>query len=105
MKVFYNIGITYRAVSCLGERMALGPFSKRDHIEITTLGLEFASAVGLCTWAGYALDKKWGSSPWLLVAGAFAGFGLGFYMVVRAAKNMSRAGVNLNKADKTDGRS
>ena len=85
--------------------MALGPFSKGDHIEITTLGLEFASAVGLCTWAGYVLDKKWGSAPWLLVLGALVGFALGFYMIVRAAKNMSRAGVNLKKAEKKDGRS
>lgn len=85
--------------------MALGPFSKGDHIEITTLGLEFASVVGLCTWAGYVLDKKWGSAPWLLVLGALVGFALGFYMIVRAAKNMSRAGVNLKKAEKKDGRS
>lgn len=85
--------------------MALGPFSKQDHAAITSLGMEFAVSVGLCTWAGYVLDTKWGSAPWLLVVGAFAGFALGFYIILRAAKNMSRADANLTKADKKDGRS
>ncbi len=85
--------------------MAAGPFSKQDHVEITTLGLEFAVAVGLGTWAGYFVDGKLGTAPWMLVAGAFAGFALGFYTILRAAKNMSRADANLKKADKKDGRS
>lgn len=85
--------------------MALGPFSKRDHLEITTLGMEFAAAVVLGAFAGYFLDGKLGSGPWLLVGGAFAGFALGFYIILRAAKNMSRADANLKKADKKDGRS
>lgn len=80
--------------------MAVGPFSKQDHVEITTLGLEFAVAMALGTWAGYFLDGKLGTSPWLLVAGAVAGFALGFYIILRAAKNMSRADGNSKKADK-----
>ena len=85
--------------------MALGSFSKQDHAVITSLGIEFAVSVILGTWAGYALDGKLGTGPWLLVAGAFAGFTLGFYMILRAAKNMSRENANLKKADKKDGRS
>lgn len=85
--------------------MAAGPFSKQDHVEITTLGLEFATAEGLGVWVGYWLDGKFGTSPWLLVIGALAGFALGFYIILRAAKNMSRADANLKKADKKDGRS
>ena len=85
--------------------MALGPFSKQDHVEITSLGIEFAVSVVLGTWAGYVLDGKLGSGPWLLVAGAFAGFALGFYIILRAAKNMSRGDANLKKAEKKDGRS
>ena len=57
--------------------MALGPFSKQDHLEITTLGLEFAVSEILGAGAGYFLDKHWGTSPWCLVAGAIAGFALG----------------------------
>lgn len=85
--------------------MALGPFSKQDHMEITTLGLEFALSEILGVWLGYWLDGKLGTGPWLLIAGACAGFALGFYIIVRAAKNMSRGAANLNKADKKDGRS
>lgn len=85
--------------------MAVGPFSKQDHAAITTLGLEFATAEILGVWAGYWLDGKLGTSPWLLVGGAVAGFSLGFYIILRAAGNMSRADANLKKADKQDGRS
>lgn len=85
--------------------MALGPFSKQDHAAITTLGLEFALAEIVCVWLGYFLDGKLGTGPWLLVAGAVAGFTLGFYIIVRAAKNMSRENAILKKADKKDGRS
>lgn len=84
--------------------MALGPFSKQDHLQITTLGLEFAVSEILCVWAGYWLDKRLGSFPWGVVAGAAAGFGLGFYQILRAAKQMARENANLQKAEKKDGR-
>ena len=71
--------------------MRLGPFTPRDHVVITTLGLEFAVAVGLCTAGGFLADKKLGSTPWLSIGGVFAGFALGMYMVVKEAKRMERA--------------
>ncbi len=84
--------------------MALGPFSKQDHLQITTLGLEFAVSEILCVWAGYWMDKKLGSFPWGIIVGAVAGFGLGFYQILRAAKQMARENANLQKAEKKDGR-
>ena len=38
--------------------MALGPFTKQDHLQITTLGLEFAVSEILGAYVGYRLDEK-----------------------------------------------
>ena len=47
------------------------------------IGLELAAGVGLGFWAGYRLDVKFGSAPWLMLAGAAAGLSAGFYLVIR----------------------
>ena len=70
--------------------MSLKDFSAQDHVAITTLGLEFATAEILGVGFGFWLDKKYNSSPWFLVAGAVFGFMLGMYIVCRRAKDMER---------------
>jgi F0F1-type ATP synthase assembly protein I len=47
------------------------------------IGLELAAGVGLGFWAGYSLDAKLGSSPWLMLAGSAAGMAAGFYLILR----------------------
>ncbi len=85
--------------------MALGPFTKQDHLEITTLGMEFAVSEILCAGAGYWLDQRWGTAPWCLVAGAAAGFALGLYQILRAARQMTQDNAKFKKAEeKKDGR-
>ena len=70
--------------------MSLKDFSAQDHVAITTLGLEFATAEILGVGFGFWLDKKYNSSPWFLVAGAVVGFMLGMYIVWRRAKDMEQ---------------
>ena len=70
--------------------MTPGPFSKKEHIAITTLGLEFAAAQFLGAYLGYWADKKWDTSPWLLFVGVAVGFALGLYIIVRTAQEMER---------------
>lgn len=84
--------------------MAMGPFSSRDHVEITTLGTEFALSEILGAWLGYLADARWGTSPWCLIAGVITGFALGFYIILRAAGRMQRSHIT-KKAKKQDGRS
>lgn len=81
--------------------MALGPISKQDHVTITTLGAEFAVSEILGAWVGYWLDKRWDTSPWLLLAGVCVGFVLGFYIILRAAKEMQNK--RVKKAETKDG--
>lgn len=66
--------------------MPIGPFSAKDHLTISTLGLEFAAAVGIGVGCGYWADKHWGLSPWMSVAGALAGFALGMYILIKEAR-------------------
>lgn len=54
-----------------------------SYYKYAQIGLELAGGVGLGFWAGYKLDARFGSSPWLMLAGAAAGLAAGFFLVVR----------------------
>ena len=51
---------------------------------------QLAGAVGLWSLVGYFADKKLGTGPWLLVAGAVLGMALGFYLFFRALSDIGR---------------
>jgi len=55
-----------------------------------TWGAEFAGAIILLTFLGYWLDRSLGSLPWLTIVGAFVGFGLGLYAILRRAARQDR---------------
>lgn len=78
--------------------MAFGPFSAKDHLEIASLGTEFALAEVLGVAAGWWLDIKLGTLPWFLLVGALLGFVLGLVRVVQVARQ-------AGKKEKKDGRS
>ena len=50
------------------------------------LGLQFVVLVLVALFAGQWLDRKLGTGPWLMLAGMMLGGGLGFWILVRAAK-------------------
>lgn len=56
---------------------------KENYWNYAQIGLELAAAVLLGFWAGYRLDKKLGTAPWLMLAGAAGGMAGGFYLVAR----------------------
>ncbi|MEP6729269.1 MAG: AtpZ/AtpI family protein [bacterium] len=47
--------------------------------EFAGLGLQFVIAILGGLYAGQWLDRKLGTSPWLLIIGVFLGAGLSFY--------------------------
>jgi len=51
---------------------------------------QLAGAVGLGTLAGWWLDKKLSTGPWLLVSGALLGIGIGFYLFFKILMNLSK---------------
>jgi ATP synthase protein I len=52
---------------------------------------QLAGAVGAGALAGWWLDKKLGTGPWLLVSGALLGIGLGFYLFFKILMNIDKA--------------
>ena len=46
-------------------------------------GLEFAAAILLGVFAGQWLDRRWVTSPWVLLVGAIVGAVGGFYRLYR----------------------
>jgi F0F1-type ATP synthase assembly protein I len=48
------------------------------------LGVQFAAAILLGVFGGQWVDRRFGSDPWGVLLGAFAGFGAGFYGIYRA---------------------
>jgi len=47
------------------------------------IGIQFAASILLFLYAGQWLDRKLGTSPWLLIAGVFLGAGASFYSMYR----------------------
>lgn len=54
-----------------------------DLFRFAGLGTQFAATLGVFGGLGWWLDTKLGSSPWLLIIGIFAGFGLGLYSMIK----------------------
>jgi len=52
------------------------------------VGIEFIAAFGVCGWAGWWLDRKFETAPWLLIAGCGLGFAVGLWGLVKAARQM-----------------
>jgi ATP synthase protein I len=51
---------------------------------------QLAGAVGAGTLAGWWLDRKLGTGPWLLVGGALFGIGIGFYLFFKILMNIEK---------------
>jgi F0F1-type ATP synthase assembly protein I len=56
------------------------------------LSFEIALPVLLLLFAGYWLDGRLGTEPWLMVLGAVLGMGVGFYSLVRRVASGPRDG-------------
>ena len=65
--------------------MARKLFGAQDHLEIISLGTEFALIEILFVAVGYWFDAKFGTLPWCLVSGACIGFALGLTHIVSIA--------------------
>jgi F0F1-type ATP synthase assembly protein I len=50
------------------------------------IGLEFVASVLVLGWLGWFLDGRWGTTPWLMLAGGALGFAAGLWMLIRTAK-------------------
>lgn len=70
--------------------MAPKLFGPHDHLEIFSLGTEFALIEILFVGGGYWLDVKFGTLPGCLLAGALIGFALGIVHIVSIAREANK---------------
>lgn len=57
-------------------------------LRYTWLGAEFAAIFIGSTYAGYHLDQRMQTKPWLLLLGIAAGFGLALYRLIFVARRL-----------------
>lgn len=68
------------------DRLMGNPRGKRKGMsgsEFAGVGLQFGITIVALALAGLWLDRKLGTSPWLMIVGVFGGAGLGFWEMYR----------------------
>ena len=59
------------------------PGQDEDNWRFAQIGLQLAGGVLLGFAAGYWLDNRLGTRPWLMLAGAAFGLAAGFYLFIK----------------------
>jgi len=72
--------------------------------EFAGIGLQFAVVILVFTAAGVWLDRRLGTSPWLLILFVFLGAGGGFYSIYRKATAAQRRDAERRAADRAERR-
>ena len=60
--------------------------------EFAGIGMQFAAIIVGFALAGVWLDKRLGTSPWLIIVGVFSGAALGLWQMVRLVTRGGRSG-------------
>jgi len=90
-----------------GSRVSRGTAQVVSGAEFAGIGLQFALTILVFVFAGVWLDKRLGTSPWLLLIFVFVGAAGGFYSMYRrvtAAQRRSKDVVAQGQSDGGTGR-
>ena len=66
------------------------PAPWRRYLRFSSLGIELGLSVMIGLIGGQWLDKKFGTEPWLLLAGLLIGLAAGFRSMFRALKELNK---------------
>lgn len=69
-----------------------------DLYRYSGLGAAYTATLAVFGFAGYWLDGKLGTSPWLLILGVFLGFGLGTYSLALKLPTRSKGSSDTKPA-------
>lgn len=72
-------------------------YAKYGNIALS-FGLNLVGAVGLLAWGGFALDKRFHTSPFLLVTGVLIGVVLSFKGLYELLQSMEKADLMEHEA-------
>jgi F0F1-type ATP synthase assembly protein I len=70
-----------------GEGRQRGPALTPSVAQYAIAGMQFAAGVLLFLYAGQWLDRRLGTTPWLVIVGAFLGAAAGFLALYRKLNN------------------
>jgi ATP synthase protein I len=68
--------------------------------EFAGAGVQFAAVLTLSAFAGIWLDKRLGTTPWMLLVAVFLGAALAFYSLYRKLMKGQRLGDRRNPEDR-----
>ena len=71
-------------------------------VEMAGAGLQFTAILVLSSFAGMWLDRKVGTSPWLLIFMVFLGAAAGFYSLYHKLMKGQRLGDRRKKTERRD---
>lgn len=57
---------------------------------LSAIAFEFIGSVAAGAWAGYLLDGRFGTQPWLLIMLTLFGTSTGFYRMVRLLRHFQK---------------
>lgn len=55
-----------------------------------SFGITLTAGILLGFYGGSWLDRRWGTAPWLMIAGILLGIGLGFYSLLSELRVLER---------------
>ncbi len=70
-----------------GDEGARGPVLTPSVAQYAVAGMQFAAGVLIFLYLGEWLDRRLGTTPWLVVAGTFLGAAAGFFALYRKLTN------------------
>lgn len=70
-------------------RLPIKGFRDSDYLQYLSLGGEIAIGISVPIFAGFWLDRQWGTEPWLLLLGIAAGVAWMVMVAFRLIKNMN----------------
>ena len=69
--------------------------------DMASAGLQFAAAIVVFMFAGIWLDRRLGTSPWLVILFVFLGAGGGFYSIYRRLTAAQRRNDAVRSSERT----